>query len=201
MVDDRSVHVIDDDDAVRDSLRFLLTAAGFGVVVHQSADAFLAKLDSLRPACVITDVRMPGASGIDLLKRIIHLGAAIPTIVVTGHGEIPLAVEAMKLGAVDFLEKPFEDEAVLRAVRAAMDRQASEWTGGSKQEIRARIAALSAREKQVLEGIVAGKANKIIAHDLGISPRTVEVYRAHVMTKMAAGSVSELVKMAIIVEG
>jgi two-component system response regulator FixJ len=201
MSDDKAVHIIDDDDAVRDSLMFLLSAAGFGVVPHESADAFLAKVDSLHPICLITDVRMPGTSGIDLLKQLAQRGKAIPTIVVTGHGEIPLAVEAMKLGAVDFFEKPFEDEAVLRAVRAAIDRQGAGSTSAPKQEIRARIAALSARERQVLDGIVAGKANKIIAHDLGISPRTVEVYRAHVMTKMEAGSVSELVKMALLSEG
>jgi two-component system response regulator FixJ len=202
MSDDRTVHVIDDDDAVRDSLTFLLTAAGFGVVAHESADAFLAKLGALRPACVITDVRMPGTSGIDLLKQLVRRGTEIPMIVVTGHGEIPLAVEAMKLGAVDFFEKPFEDAAILRAVRAAIDRQgAGVVADASKEEIRARIAALSAREKQVLDGIVAGRANKVIARDLGISPRTVEVYRAHVMTKMEAGSLPELVKMAFLAEG
>jgi two-component system response regulator FixJ len=198
---DAAVHVIDDDDAVRDSLVFLLQAAGLAVVAHESADAFLAKLDSLQPACLITDVRMPGTSGIDLLKELLRRGAPIPTIVVTGHGDIALAVEAMKLGAVDFFEKPFDDDAVLRSVRAAIERRGSVLAGASKQEIRTRMASLSEREKQVLDGIVAGKANKVIAHDLGISPRTVEVYRAHVMTKMDAGSVSELVKMALLAEG
>jgi two-component system response regulator FixJ len=199
MRDDRAVHVIDDDDAVRDSLTFLLTSAGFAVTAHESATDFLEALPRMSPACVITDVRMPGTSGIELLQELSARKAAIPTIVVTGHGDIALAVEAMKLGAIDFVEKPFEDETILKAVRTAMDRRGADVMNDvAKQEIRSRIAALSARERQVLDGIVAGKANKVIAYELGISPRTVEVYRANVMTKMQAGSLSELVRMALL---
>jgi two-component system response regulator FixJ len=199
MADDRILHVIDDDDAVRDSLTFLLKTNGFTVVAYESASTFLEALPRLTPACVITDVRMPGTSGMELLQKLSSREPAIPTIVITGHGDVPLAVEAMKLGAVDFIEKPFEDEAILVAVRVAMEHQhkgaASE---GAKAEMRGRLATLSTRERQVLEGLVAGKANKIIAYELGISPRTVEVYRANVMTKMQAGSLSELVRMSLL---
>jgi two-component system response regulator FixJ len=201
MSDDRSVHVIDDDDAVRDSLSFLLTSAGFAVTTHESASAFYAALPGLNPACVITDVRMPGISGIELLQRLNDRKPRIPTIVVTGHGDIPLAVEAMRLGAVDFVEKPFDDEAILKAVGIAMDRQRTgAETDAAKAEIVERVSGLSTRERQVLDGLVAGSPNKIIAHDLGISPRTVEIYRANVMTKMHAGSLSELVRMALLAQ-
>jgi two-component system response regulator FixJ len=199
MSDDRTVHVIDDDDAVRDSLTFLLKANSFAVVAHELASAFLEALPRLNPACVITDVRMPGTSGMELLHRLSAREPAIPTIVITGHGDIPLAVEAMKLGAVDFIEKPFEDETILIAVRLAMDQNRKEAaTDFAKSEIRSRLATLSAREGQVLDGLVSGKANKVIAYELGISPRTVEVYRANVMTKMQAGSLSELVRMSLL---
>ena len=198
MVDDRTLHVIDDDDAVRDSLTFLLSTAGFKVAAHESAVAFLQELPGLNPACVITDVRMPGTSGMELLQQLSSRDAAIPTIIITGHGDIPLAVEAMKLGAVDFIEKPFEDEAILGAVRIAMDRRnKGAVSEAGRSEIRDLLAALSARERQVLDGLVAGNANKIIARDLGISPRTVEIYRANVMTKMKARSLSELVRMSL----
>jgi two-component system response regulator FixJ len=201
MDDDRTLHVIDDDDAVRDSLLFLFTAAGFKVAAHESASAFLEVLPELNPACIITDVRMPGTTGMELLQQLSARPAPVPTIVITGHGDIPLAVEAMKLGAVDFIEKPFEDETILGAVRMAMDRRdkgaADE---ANRVEIRARLDALSARERQVLDGLITGNANKVIAYDLGISPRTVEVYRANVMGKMQARSLSELVRMALLVQ-
>jgi two-component system, LuxR family, response regulator FixJ len=199
MADDRTLHVIDDDDAVRDSLTFFLKASGFAVAAHESADAFLAALPGLEPACVITDIRMPGTSGIDLLGHLTARDPAVPTIVITGHGDVPLAVDAMKRGAVDFIEKPFEDEAILTAVRMAMDRhQAAAANDAARASIRARLAGLSTRERQVLEGLIAGSANKVIAHELSISPRTVEVYRANVMTKMQARSLSELVRMALV---
>lgn len=199
MPDKLVVHVVDDDDAARDSLKFLLESAQMEVQAYESGSAFMAALPEVHRGCVITDVRMPGISGIDLLQRLKKLPFELPVIVITGHGDVPLAVEAMKLGALDFFEKPFDDEALLAAVRAAMDRYAKDLKRESdKAAISERIAALSPRERQVLEGLVAGHANKNIAFDLGISPRTVEIYRANVMTKMQAGSLSELVRMALL---
>ncbi len=192
------VYVIDDDDAARQSLAFLLQTAGVRTRSFDSAKAFLDVLPTIDAGCVITDVRMPEISGIDLLRRIKDGGAELPVIVITGHGDISLAVEAMKIGAADFLEKPFDDELLLSAVRAALDKEAI--VARHKAEIAGiheKLAALSNRERQVLEGLVAGHANKNIAFDLGISPRTVEIYRANVMTKMAANSLSDLVRMAI----
>ena len=184
--------------AMRESLSFLLKSAKVPVEAHESADAFLSKLPQASTGCVITDVRMPGMSGIDLLKRLRELNVAMPVIVVTGHGDVPLAVEAMKYGASDFLEKPFEDDVLLAAVRSALSQQASDQ---ERQVMRAaitqRLSLLSGRERQVLDGLVAGRPNKTIAYDLGISPRTIEIYRANVMTKMEAASLSDLVRMAL----
>jgi two-component system response regulator FixJ len=195
------VHVIDDDEAVRDSLSFLLRAADFNVVAHQSATQFLTTLTRDVDGCVITDVRMPDMSGLDLLRELRSQSCMVPVIVMTGHGDIQLAVEAMKAGAVDFLEKPFDDERVLAAVRSALEvRRAQDERVGRRHEIEERLESLSQRERQVLDGLVAGLPNKTIAHDLGISPRTVEVYRANVMTKMHAGSLSELVRMVLLVQ-
>jgi two-component system response regulator FixJ len=193
------VHVIDDDDAVRESVAFLLRSANFEVKVYESAVAFLEAIKSGVSGCVITDVRMPGMSGIDLLRHLQGRKLGVPVIVVTGHGDVQLAVEAMKAGAVDFLEKPFDDERVLEAVRAALDTRPAEVARTPEQDaIAARIESLSQRERQVLNGLVAGQPNKTIAYELGISPRTVEVYRANVMTKMQANSLSELVRMALV---
>ena len=149
---------------------------------------------------MITDVRMPGMSGLDLLRRLRELKIEVPVIVITGHGDVPLAVEAMKIGAVDFLEKPFDDEVLLASVRSALKRQDGETKRNTERaEIENKLAALSNRERDVLGGLVAGRANKQIAFDLGISPRTVEIYRANLMNKMQAGSLSDLVRMALIV--
>jgi len=160
---------------------------------------FLEGLGQAEPGCIITDVRMPGMSGLDLLRQLAALGATFAVIVITGHGDVPLAVEAMKLGAIDFLEKPFDDNALIAAVRSALNRRERDLEHDSeKREIHGRIAALSNRERQVLEGLVAGQANKTIAFALGISPRTVEIYRANLMTKMHASSLSDLVRMALL---
>ena len=199
MPPDPVVHVIDDDEAARDSLDFMLRMARFDVRTYDSAAAFLEALPQVASGCVITDVRMPGLSGIDLLKRLHESHAEIPVIVMTGHGDIPLAVEAMKFGAVDFFEKPFDDEAMIAAVRAALDRQKGDVRRQQDlSRINEKLAELSNRERQVLEGLVAGRANKVIAFDLGISPRTVEIYRANLMTKMEAASLSDLVRMALV---
>lgn len=199
MTDPAVVYIVDDDDAVRESLEFLLRSADLSVQTYNSATAFLAELPAAVSGCLITDVRMPDLTGIDLLKRLKELNVKIPMIVITGHGDVPLAVEAMKLGAIDFFEKPFDSDRILAAVRNALrnwekdaDREAE------KAELHNRIAALSAREKDVLLGLVAGNPNKTIAYDLGISPRTVEIYRANLMTKMQASSLSELVRMALL---
>lgn len=199
MTNEGFVHVIDDDAAVRDSLKFLLEAAQLPVRIYESAADFLKALPGVKTGCVITDVRMPGVDGIELLRRVRSAVRSLPVIVITGHGDIPLAVEAMKIGAVDFFEKPFDDDAFLGAVRLALKQKEREVKRESdRAELHGRIAALSARERQVLEGLVAGQANKIIAFNLEISPRTVEIYRANVMTKMLAKSLSELVRMALI---
>ncbi|MDJ0511945.1 MAG: response regulator FixJ [Methyloceanibacter sp.] len=191
------IHIVDDDEAVRQSLAFMLGSAGLPVRVYESAVAFLEDIDPSVSGCLVTDVRMPDMTGIELLGRIKDKVPFMPAIVITGHGDIPLAVEAMKAGAVDFIEKPFEDEVLLKAVEAALKK--ADGDGDTQtREILGRLANLSERERQVLEGLVAGQANKVIAAAYGISPRTVEVYRANVMTKMQAKSLSELVRMAVL---
>jgi two-component system response regulator FixJ len=193
------VHIIDDDDALRDSLSFLFSSAGIEAKSYDSATAYL--IDAQRGAfgCIVTDVRMPGMSGVDLLRKLKSDGVRVPVIVMTGHGDVPLAVEAMKLGACDFVEKPFDDDVLLASVRAALgQREKHSLQDAERKQIDARMALLSARERQVLDGLVAGKPNKVIAYDLGISPRTIEIYRANVMTKMQANSLSDLVRMALV---
>jgi two-component system response regulator FixJ len=194
------VYVIDDDAAMRDSLDFLLGSAGFNVRLFDSAQIFLNELPDLAFGCVVTDIRMPGIDGIELLRQL-NTGAGarkLPVIIMTGHGDVPLAVEAMKLGALDFLEKPFEDDRLVGMIEIALSQNES----GAKDEaiaadMAARVASLTERERQVMQGLVAGQSNKVIAREYDISPRTVEVYRANVMTKMQAGNLSELVKFAI----
>ncbi|MCF2524652.1 response regulator FixJ [Bradyrhizobium sp. G127] len=198
MSPNKTVYVIDDDPAMRDSLDFLLDSAGFKVTLFDSALSFLDAVPSLGFGCVVSDVRMPGLDGIDLLKRLKSDNKQLPVIIMTGHGDIPLAVEAMKLGAIDFLEKPFEDERLLNTITVALSRADHERKGESvTADITARIAALSPRERQVMEGLIAGLSNKLIAREYNISPRTIEVYRANVMTKMQASSISELVRLAM----
>jgi two-component system response regulator FixJ len=191
------VHIVDDDEAVRQSLAFMLGSAGLPIRLYESAKVFLKSLDPSLCGCLVTDVRMPEMTGIELLNRIKDRMPLIPAIVITGHGDIPLAVEAMKAGAVDFIEKPFDEEVLLKAVEAALDKAGGE-ENGQMQDVLMRLATLSEREHQVLTGLVAGQANKVIAAAHGISPRTVEVYRANVMTKMQAKSLPELVRMAVL---
>jgi two-component system, LuxR family, response regulator FixJ len=192
------VYVIDDDDAMRDSLNFLLESAGFDVTLFDSALNFLDASAELEFGCVVSDVRMPGLDGIELLKRIKIQHGAFPIVIMTGHGDVPLAVEAMKLGALDFLEKPFEDDRLITTIEMAIREAApAAKSEALTQDIVARIATLSPRERQVMEGLIAGLSNKLIARDYDISPRTIEVYRANVMTKMQANSLSELVRLAM----
>jgi two-component system response regulator FixJ len=198
MPDKGKVYVIDDDEAMRDSLNFLLDSANFKVTLFETALSFLEALSGLDFGCVVSDVRMPGLDGIELLKRMKASNSTFPIVIMTGHGDVPLAVEAMKLGAVDFLEKPFEDDRLIGMIEAAI-RQAEP---AAKSEavtldIASRIATLSPRERQVMDGLIAGLSNKLIARDYDISPRTIEVYRANVMTKMQANSLSELVRLAM----
>jgi two-component system, LuxR family, response regulator FixJ len=192
------VYVIDDDEAMRDSLSFLLSAADFNVTRFETALNFLDALPGLAFGCVVSDVRMPGLDGIELLKRMKAGHCTFPIIIMTGHGDIPLAVEAMKLGAMDFLEKPFEDDRLIGMIDAAI-RQAEPAARSEAVtlDIASRIATLSPRERQVMEGLIAGLSNKLIAREYDISPRTIEVYRANVMTKMQANSLSELVRLAM----
>lgn len=193
---DYVVHVVDDEEPVRKSLAFLLTVSGFATRVHDSATAFLTAAPGLRNAVLITDLRMPDMSGVELLQRIREMTLRIPAIVITGHGDVPMAVEAMKAGALDFIEKPFEDELLIQAVKNA----ASELDRGADTDIvaiRSRFVELTEREREVMASVVAGLPNKTIAYDLQISPRTVEVHRANVMTKMGARSLPELVRMSL----
>jgi two-component system response regulator FixJ len=193
-----TVYVIDDDAAMRDSLDFLLDSAGFSVTLFDEASIFLEKLSGLPFGCVVSDIRMPGVNGIDLLRSLKTKRPELPIIIMTGHGDIPLAVEAIKLGALDFLEKPFEDERLIGAIRTAFKAgEDNAKNKGVPNDLAARVASLSQRERQVMDGLVAGLSNKLIARDYAISPRTIEVYRANVMTKMQARSLSELVRLAV----
>jgi two-component system, LuxR family, response regulator FixJ len=192
------VYVIDDDEAMRHSLEFLLSSTDFEVVLFESAQAFLDKLGSLDFGCVVSDIRMPGIDGMELLRRLKAGNSRFPVIIMTGHGDVPLAVEAMKLGAVDFLEKPFDDDLLIGMIDSGLKRAEPEAKNEAvTREIAERVATLSPRERQVMDGLVAGLSNKAIAREYDISPRTIEVYRANVMTKMQAGSLSELVRLAM----
>jgi two-component system response regulator FixJ len=191
------VHVIDDDAGLREALAFLFEVNGVDADFHVSADAFLEALP-VASGCVLTDVRMPGRTGLELVQELKVRGVDLPVVVMTGHGDVPLAVEAMKAGVVDFIEKPFGDDVLLKAVRSALTRLRS--NGGAESEgasAEARLSGLSPRERDVLGGVVAGKPNKVIAHELEISPRTVEIYRANLMTKTGARNIAELMRIAL----
>jgi two-component system response regulator FixJ len=200
MAPDAVVHLIDDDDGVRQAIAFLLTTSGFAVRVYESANAFLEALPSVQPGCIVTDVRMPGIDGLSLQQELKSRGIGLPVVVITGHGDVPLAVQAMKAGAVDFLEKPFNDDSLLSAIKIAIDHHGRAARRESEAAaIKARLDTLSPREREVLDGLIAGLPNKTIAYDLKISARTVEVHRANLMTRMAAGSIADLVRMVFIV--
>ena len=198
MSDRTIIHVVDDDAAMRDSLAFLLDVNGFEPLVYHSAGAFLAECPMDALSWVVSDIRMPGMNGIEPVRKLKSKGSACPVILVTGHGDVSLAVEAMKAGAVDFIEKPFDDAVLLGAIDTALKaRPAIHGDSAEKNEAEARLVELSPRERDVLQGLVAGKINKVIAHDLNISPRTVEVYRANLMAKTGARSMSELMRIAL----
>jgi two-component system response regulator FixJ len=193
-----SVFIVDDDAAVRDSIAALLEAEGFAVAPFESAKAFLDGFKPAEPCCVIADIRMPDMDGLELQEEIIRRGWGLPVIIITGHGDVPLAVRAMKAGAVDFIEKPFDDEILRASIERGLEQ--SRRTRGESavvQEAETRIAQLTAREREVMEHLVAGRPNKVIAHRMDISPRTVEVHRGRVMEKMQARSLSDLVRMAL----
>ena len=195
---DTVVHIVDDEEAVRNSLAFLLTSAGFAVRVHETATDFLRLAPGISNGCLITDLRMPDMDGVELLRRLRDAGALLPAIVITGHGDVQMAVEAMKSGALDFIEKPFSDEVMINSISRAVNRAAAQHqSAAAVEQVRQRVDTLSERERQVLGRVVAGQANKTIAFDLGISPRTVEVYRAGLMAKMQAKSLAELVRMVM----
>jgi two-component system, LuxR family, response regulator FixJ len=192
------VYVIDDDEAMRDSLMFLLDSAGYEVTLFEAARQFLDALPALAFGCVVSDVRMPGIDGMELLKRLKATHSVFPIVIMTGHGDVPLAVEAMKLGAVDFLEKPFEDDRLIAMIDTAIrEAEPAARSEALANDIAARVASLSPRERQVMDGLIAGMSNKLIAREYDISPRTIEVYRANVMTKMQANSLSELVRLGM----
>ena len=199
MANEAVVHVIDDDAAARDALAFLLDCSEIPTRTYESARQFLASLDLLERGCIITDVRMPEMNGLELVDRLKALGVTTPVIVITGHADVPMAIQAMHSGVADFIEKPFSDEAILTAVRTAL---ASQETRGvlevERDSVREKIAMLSGREREVMDRLVEGKANKMIAFELSISARTVEVYRANVMTKLQARTLSELVRMVMV---
>ena len=198
MSHDTEVYVVDDDAAVRDSLRSLLELEGFQVSAFASGAAFLQSLDSSAKGVLLLDVRLPDINGLDVQRRLAASGSALKIIIITGHGDVPMAVKAMQAGAADFIEKPFKGGIVVDSVRHALAADPpSAPAPSADDEVVARIERLTRREKEVLEQLVVGRQNKVIARELGISPRTVENHRAHVMEKMEAHSLSHLIRMAL----
>ncbi len=198
MLEGALVHLIDDDEDVRRALAFQLGTAGLAVKVYDSASLFLESFKDAPRNIVLSDVRMPEIDGLELLRRLHDKGRRAPVIIMTGHADVSMAVDAMKLGAVDFIEKPFSDETMLRAIETALRRQQARDPAQPDSEFADRLQSLTDRERDVLRGLLAGHPNKTIAYDLGLSPRTVEVHRANLMAKTGASSLSELVRMALL---
>ena len=199
---DPTVFVVDDDPAMRQSLRWLLQSVGLAVETYPTAEAFLATADGGRPGCLVLDVRMPGMSGLHLQEELKAKGLMLPIIVVTGYAEVPTAVRALKSGAIDFIEKPFSDQVLVESVRHALTLdQQMRATEAERAEVTARLALLSAREREVLERVTEGSPNKVIAVDLGIGEKTVEVHRASVMRKLSVNSVAALTRLVLLAQG
>lgn len=195
---DSIVAIIDDDDALRDALAVLVTAAGWRADGYASAEDFLASLSGERAGCALIDVRLPGMDGMELFRRLGEVAPGFPVVILTGHGDVPMAVEALKAGAVDFIEKPFDPDRLLTSLRQALSRDAAiRETKSAVDEFRALVDKLTPREKEVMDFMVLGQSNKMIAAKLGISPRTVEIYRARVMDKMQVRSLAELVRLTL----
>ncbi len=195
------VHVIDDDEAVRDSVSMLLETVELDHALYPSAQAFLDKLGDSPRGCLVVDIRMPGMSGLELQNELARLGVGLPIIFITGHGDIPMAVEAMRRGALDFIRKPFPDEELLGRIHEALDMEAADRASQvARDAIESRFKTLSPREREVFERVAAGQANKVIAIELGISERTVEIHRAQVMRKMETRTLAQLVRIKIVLE-
>jgi RNA polymerase sigma factor (sigma-70 family) len=202
MSSESTVFVVDDDQAMRTSLQWLIESTGMSVRTFASADAFLAGYYPGRAGCLLLDVRMPGMSGLELQSYLAQEGYRLPVIIITGHGDVAMAVRAMKAGAVDFIEKPFHDEDLLRSIRNALELdQRQRMSRATKADIAARLAELTPREYEVMGMVTEGKSNKEIAAALGVTAKTVEAHRARVMEKMRAESLAELVRMALIASG
>lgn len=196
-----TVFIVDDDDAVRDSLRLLMKSAGFHAEVFESAEAFLGHYDPEQTGCLVLDIRMPGMSGLELQRELAIRDCPLPIIFITAHGDIPMAVDAVRNGALDFIQKPFDDKQLVDKIETALSESMQKQEEGlERAEIRRRADTLTAREREVMSQVVQGKANKVIAGDLGVSQRTVEIHRARVMEKMQAGSLAQLVRMVLVAE-
>ena len=196
----RNIHIVDDDPGVTEALGLFLTMEGYSVSTHNSARSLLSSLKEGETGCVVTDMRMPGMTGLELLQAMKAQGVSMPVILVTAYADVPLAVQAMKMGAAELLEKPFDYDALLATIREALQRKhVDEQRKERTQTILKRFSALTKREKEVLAGLLKGRSNKVIAHDLGISMRTVEVHRGTLMMKMEAKSLPELVQLALVV--
>lgn len=195
-----TVYIVDDDAAVRDGLKALLTVSGYELATYDSAESFLAAIDRKATGCAVLDIRMPGMSGLDLQRELKKRSIALPVIIITGHGDVPLAVAALKAGAVDFIEKPFDSDALIGSIEEALRRGAALASTFDRDTVAARVAQLTAREREVMDLVVAGHPNKVVADRLGIAVRTVEIHRARVMEKTEARNLSELIRMAILLD-